>query len=326
MCYVVVYPTPGRVVGINDSLDAMPTPETPYGSTWEPNPSARTRKAFKRVLDNMPENNYDRLAKRRKKMDERITTQNQMMSDNIRKALGFNPDELEDDNDDKHGILSGVIAYVPKRMDRVQKQVYSKIGRLGGDYRWLYNSDITHIIIQGNPKEVTKELKLMKDHNSKIVVNPEWVTACEEQNAWVSESLYSPSHNPNMSLTVVREKVLSPKSTQPCLVVSPCLQDRQHSSQRRAATLSVQATDADETPVLVPDLCPYLLEETEDNTEVVRELEELEQLAAADSADTQTQNYNNDPSAESIRGETIPLYCGLSVASKKIVIILSKGY
>merc|ERR1719483_735142 len=37
-----------------DSLDSMPTPNTPYGAHWTPNPSPHTRKYYKRVVENMP--------------------------------------------------------------------------------------------------------------------------------------------------------------------------------------------------------------------------------------------------------------------------------
>lgn len=37
-----------------DSLDSMPTPNTPYGAHWTPNPSPHTRKYYKKVVDNLP--------------------------------------------------------------------------------------------------------------------------------------------------------------------------------------------------------------------------------------------------------------------------------
>jgi len=38
-----------------DGLDKMDTPKTPYGAHWTPNPSPRTRKFYKRRVDNMPD-------------------------------------------------------------------------------------------------------------------------------------------------------------------------------------------------------------------------------------------------------------------------------
>ncbi|XP_018018319.1 DNA topoisomerase 2-binding protein 1-A isoform X2 [Hyalella azteca] len=49
-----LYPIPGRTRNNNDSLEAMKTPDTPYGICWESNPSRRTRKIIKRTLNQLP--------------------------------------------------------------------------------------------------------------------------------------------------------------------------------------------------------------------------------------------------------------------------------
>ena len=55
VCFSVAgYPTP--CIGLTDeSLGDMSTPDTPYGRTFYPNPSPRTRKKFKRQLDALPD-------------------------------------------------------------------------------------------------------------------------------------------------------------------------------------------------------------------------------------------------------------------------------
>jgi len=57
--YLDSQPSPSQAVNkrkrdSTDSLEGIPTPKTPYGAHWDPNPSPHTRKYYKRMVDNMP--------------------------------------------------------------------------------------------------------------------------------------------------------------------------------------------------------------------------------------------------------------------------------
>ena len=106
---MTVYPTPGRNVDGNDSIDAILTPETPYGITWYPNPTKRVRKMFKKCIMEIPENEHDRRMKRQKENKEWVTEINRKMIENIKLCLGPDGDssgsedvEEEEQKKDEH--------------------------------------------------------------------------------------------------------------------------------------------------------------------------------------------------------------------------------
>lgn len=323
----------------NDSLDAMPTPETPYGSTWEPNPSARTRKAHKRLLENLPENNYERVAKFLKKQEDVILEQNKQMAASIVAVLGYDPNEsgTEGEGPEKNstvdcqnnaanatnGPLKDCVLYVSKKFEHIQSDVHAKVKVLGGQFRWSYDATVTHYIFGG--KAMDKEVKLAKE-SSKSIVSPDWITACYDRRARVDENSYPYCQNPNLSLTVVSERrslnrpSTSKKQTDNRLVKKKTnldgsyLDGVQHETGSNASHTfgeydDLTNLDTDLTAKGMADAVAkqrascngagglghkaanaYVVEETVENTQVARELQELEQLAA--NSETQSENFN----------------------------------
>lgn len=166
-----MYPTPGTKA--NDSLDEMPTPDTPYGSTWHgPNPPARIRKGFKRMLDALPEDKppakkpntptrdlynkfFEGVQKNLQAKEAKYATNSESNTKQSREVNHAKVEEtVQEDMDDtdanemtsadQRGILTGVIVCCNQKLRDQQQELYQTVDSMGGDYRWVYEPQVTH--------------------------------------------------------------------------------------------------------------------------------------------------------------------------------------
>ncbi|CAL4073586.1 unnamed protein product, partial [Meganyctiphanes norvegica] len=229
-----MYPTPGTKA--NDSLDEMPTPDTPYGSTWHgPNPPARIRKGFKRMLDALPQDKppakkpntptrdlYNKffegvqksLQAKEAKYGNSKTVNKQSPRD-VKTVEETVREEMEttETNDitsaDQHGILTGVVVFCNQKLRDQQQELYQTVASMGGDYRWVYEPAVTHYIYTGRGNDINKEFRMARDQG-KFVVAPEWVWMCRDEETKIEESLFPHTHNPKMALSIISQKSGTP--------------------------------------------------------------------------------------------------------------------
>ncbi|XP_045617941.1 DNA topoisomerase 2-binding protein 1 isoform X2 [Procambarus clarkii] len=213
-----LYPTPG-VSKTNRSLSEMPTPDTPYGSTWYPNPSSQIRKGFKRLIDSIPdpapvkrrvppgtpiEEYYKRFS-----VDVKETVQNYKVKEPVWLRKDKN-EKLGDENvqnvaADNHGPLTGVVVCTSNKLQGQQKELYQTVADLGGEYRWAYDHTVTHYIFQGRNNDTHKEFRIAREQG-KFIVAPDWVWMCHDEKTKIDELLFPHTHNPKMSLSIVSTK------------------------------------------------------------------------------------------------------------------------
>ena len=272
-----MYPTPRR----RTSLDNMPTPETPYGCTWEDNPSKSTRKAFKRAAQSYANNEYHRNAKRQKLKEEEGKEFYKSMSGNIAQVLGYEEADDAKTEETENRIeadlpLSSCVIYITRRLDPLKKELRDKIATLGGQLRNMYTNQVTHVLYEGKENDCfNKEYRTAKEAR-KFIVHSEWLNACLRENAQADESCYPYCYNPNRNLTILTEKSSnSPKSVRKApsididdeeITINPQLSTRKQSLPKQASPIAENDT-------------------MDDRSQVERELAELERLAA----DTDTQ-------------------------------------
>ena len=232
-----MYPTP--TVSRKDSLDEMPTPDTPYGRTWDPNPPPRVRKAYKRLLDSLPdeppmkrpadpgtpiEEYYKRFQAKVSeefknfrvrtpvwyKKQEGKTSENANNVKDTQVAVR-DGDQVEEETEitvpaDKHGPLTGVVVCTAYKHRDQQRALYDAVVSLGGDYRWALDNTVTHFLFQGQTNDKTKEFRTAREEG-KIIVSPEWVWMCRDENEKIDEELFPHTHNPKMMLSIFSKKV-----------------------------------------------------------------------------------------------------------------------
>lgn len=297
-----MYPTPGTKA--NDSLDEMPTPDTPYGSTWHgPNPPARIRKGFKRLLDALPEDKppakkantptkdlynkfFEGVQKTLQAKEAKYASNNES---NNKQARHANPAKIEEtvqeDMDateanemtsaDQHGILTGVVVYCNQKLRDQQQEIYQTVASLGGDYRWVYEPQVTHYIHLGRANDTNKEFRMARDQG-KFVVAPEWVWMCRDEESKIDESLFPHTHNPKMSLSIISQKSGTPVGTRrgrPRKTIDKHTVDETAEASQMSETTShaqqSSESDADNADV----------EEAKKAAALSKQLEELEALA-----------------------------------------------
>ncbi|XP_042237542.1 DNA topoisomerase 2-binding protein 1-like isoform X2 [Homarus americanus] len=215
-----LYPTPG-VSKPHDSLSEMPTPDTPYGSTWYPNPSSRIRKGFKRLIESMPD---PAPAKRKVPPGTPLEVYYKRFFNDIKDTVqNYKPKvpvwlKKGDDNNkrdkelegeskraDDHSPLAGVIVCTARKLQDQQSDLYEAVEKLGGDYRWAYDHTVTHFIFQGRSNDTNKDFRLARDQD-KLIVSPDWVWMCRDEKTRIDEVLFPHTHNPKMSLSIVSSK------------------------------------------------------------------------------------------------------------------------
>ena len=286
-----LYPTPGRQVSNNDSLEAMPTPETPYGSAFYDNPSSRVRKAFKRAIDSLPDDPVPLKRQKTPYVETPVEVYFKRHADNLTKFIENHPpptfdDETkenttptkEDDDEiieldqepsspkrpaDHHGPLTGVVVYTTKKLLEIQQSVYQTVAELGGDYQWTYDQSVTHLVHLGRQNDTNKEFRLARDKGIHIVA-PDWIWMCRDEKRLIDESLFPHTHNPKMSLSIITTKSSVPRKRNPNTTL-------------KGPSSPLPSTAGCSTPMRETDLENTVLDEEEENPIV--QLEELESLA-----------------------------------------------
>ncbi|XP_068207098.1 DNA topoisomerase 2-binding protein 1 isoform X2 [Palaemon carinicauda] len=225
-----MYPTPRASRG-NQSLDEMPTPDTPYGRTWQPNPPPRVRKAYKRLLDSLPDEPpmkkpadegtpvevyykrfQDKVKEDFKNFRVRTPVWFKKKDENTAKDLKdeetfveAKEEKIEETEDEvapeNQGPLAGVVVCTAYKHHDQQRALYEAVTKLGGDYRWSLDNTVTHFIFQGQNNDKTREFRTARDEG-KIIVAPEWVWMCQDENKKIDEELFPHTHNPKMSLSL----------------------------------------------------------------------------------------------------------------------------
>ena len=74
----------------------------------------------------------------------------------------------------KYALLLGVILYVTKKLASAQSELHEIVTKLGGEVRYFYTADVTHVVFTGKANDVTKEFKMAKA-DKKFIVAPDWV-------------------------------------------------------------------------------------------------------------------------------------------------------
>lgn len=229
-----MYPTP-RVSKGNQSLDEMPTPDTPYGRTWQPNPPSRVRKAYKRLLDSLPDEPpmkkpadqgtpvevyykrfQDEVSEKTKNFRVKTPIWYKKKDENTEKdskeedmAVENKEEQTEETEDtvapEYHGPLAGVVVCTAYKHHDQQRALYEAVTKLGGDYRWSLDNSVTHFIFQGQTNDKTREFRTARDEG-KIIVAPEWVWMCQDESKRIDEELFPHTHNPKMALSLLCTK------------------------------------------------------------------------------------------------------------------------
>ncbi|KAK7027481.1 hypothetical protein SK128_007595 [Halocaridina rubra] len=225
-----MYPTPG-VSRANDSVSNMKTPDTPYGITWNPNPSASTRKAYKRILDALPDEppakHQARLVDPGTPLEEYYKKFNQKVLEQIKNCETSTPvlvkksmsridgvetlkEKKETEPQEEKGPLHGVVVYTAQKLIDQQRTLYEAVKNLGGDYRMLLDESVTHFIFRGQQNDRTKEFRVARDEG-KFIVDPEWVWMCQHEQKKIDEDLFPHTNNPKttLSLSILTSKMSS---------------------------------------------------------------------------------------------------------------------
>ncbi|XP_074641236.1 DNA topoisomerase 2-binding protein 1-like isoform X2 [Tubulanus polymorphus] len=103
------------------------------------------------------------------------------------------------EDNDLNKPLAGVVIYVSKKLQAKQAEYHNIAGPLGADYRWTYDSSVTHLLYQGRGTD--KEYKTAKQQK-KFIISPYWLLLCKDMNSKVEEALFPHNYNPKMSLSV----------------------------------------------------------------------------------------------------------------------------
>ncbi|KAK4321748.1 hypothetical protein Pmani_007486 [Petrolisthes manimaculis] len=219
-----MYPTPGRSRPEEDILREMKTPDTPYGSTWYPNPSPRTRKRFKLMLDSIPDPppkapprtpldfyikkfvaDGPEFLKNFKVRKTPIWRRNDEEGNEGQKEPRVQPGDGEGVTALFQNPLSGVVVCTSRKLQEQQKELYKAVEALGGDSRKVYDSSVTHFIFQGRENDIIKDFRQARD-DGKVIVAPDWVWMCRDENARIDEELFPHMHNSKKSLFIVGGK------------------------------------------------------------------------------------------------------------------------
>ncbi|XP_027237421.2 DNA topoisomerase 2-binding protein 1 isoform X2 [Penaeus vannamei] len=295
-----LYPTPGVGKG-NETLNDMPTPDTPYGSTWFPNPSSRVRKGFKRMLDSIPDapvvkkratengtpmnvlykkffnNVQETLDSHEQKFSQRMAANEQGKEEHQSGKKERKDSNEEQGGDetvaaDNHGPLTGVVVCTARKLQDQQRELYKTVAELGGDYRWAYDHSVTHFVYQGRHNDTNKEFRLAREQG-KLIVAPEWVHMCRDEETRIDESLFPHTHNPKMSLSILSAKT-TPVSKRgrprkkPLDDTSPDLQEKECEEQDTSHSNESENESGDTAN-----------DEEQKKAAISRQLEEIEALA-----------------------------------------------
>ncbi len=101
----------------------------------------------------------------------------------------------------KKQILKNKNIYVSKKLLKYQAELFHLVEYLGGDFSWTYNHLCTHFIYTGYLTDNNKELRMALDEK-KIIISPNWLYECQEQNRFVDEEEYLIKYNEDQPSTV----------------------------------------------------------------------------------------------------------------------------
>ena len=113
------------------------------------------------------------------------------------------------------GALAGVVLMVAKKLSSESPELHKIVERLGGKTSLTLGPSVTHFVFRGRPHDLSKELRRAKQQNC-LIVSPDWVYSCRDQNTRVDESAFPHTLNPKMKLNLSPDKTVSrPPSTEP---------------------------------------------------------------------------------------------------------------
>uniref|UniRef100_H2Z8T6 BRCT domain-containing protein n=1 Tax=Ciona savignyi TaxID=51511 RepID=H2Z8T6_CIOSA len=95
--------------------------------------------------------------------------------------------------------LLGTIVYVAKKLTTQRAEICKTVTRLGGAFRWNYDSTCTHFVFQGRSNDINKEFRTART-DGKFIVSPHWVAASERVRA--DEKEFPHDFDPNKSIQV----------------------------------------------------------------------------------------------------------------------------
>ena len=99
-------------------------------------------------------------------------------------------------------IMDGIVVYVARKLQSVQDEVNAIVASLGGEYRYQYGPEVTHVIFSsGRANDTTKEFKQAKKDRKKIVC-PDWVYMSRDEGRCVEEDAFPHTFNPRRSLSI----------------------------------------------------------------------------------------------------------------------------
>lgn len=129
----------------------------------------------------------------------------------MQKAQQFYNADEEEENDriqptpaeqrEMKNILKNVKIYVAKKLAKQQAELNQLVENLGGEFVWIYNHTVTHVIFSGKVNDPNKELKLAREQN-KYIVSPHWLYACNEQKMKLDETQFPYTYNPSKGAVV----------------------------------------------------------------------------------------------------------------------------
>ena len=124
----------------------------------------------------------------------------------------------------KELALKEVVVFVTKKCEKLRSDIFDKVKKLGGQVRTIYDSlQVTHVIFVGKNNDLTKEFRAARE-DGKIIVSPEWINMCFDENRKVEEVLFPHTYNPKMTLNMsvmdkpkrnVEKTLLEPKENPP---------------------------------------------------------------------------------------------------------------
>ena len=113
------------------------------------------------------------------------------------------------------GALAGVVLLVAKKLSSESPDLHKIVERLGGKSSLTLGPSVTHFVFRGRPNDLSKELRRAKQQNC-LVVSPDWVYSCRDQDTRVEESAFPHTLNPKMKLNLSPDKTVSrTRSTEP---------------------------------------------------------------------------------------------------------------
>lgn len=230
--------------------------------------------------------------------------------ENLRKKLRLNDGAAVKPvfNEDDRGVaglssvakppFAGVVAYLHKKIEDNRTEIVRAVEALGGQVRFQHSEEITHFVFQGK-LVASKEMRSAKEWHQKFV-SPQWILDCEDANIKLEESLYPPSLNPKMALSLSFNSQAAPpassqKRRQPLTVEGTPRSVRSTQEKTRDKSPEEQSVPPPKMENLSEE------EEPEQEEEACKELMQLDQVLSR-SAEVPLQKGANVSAARTSRG------------------------